>query len=95
MAANSNAVRSHLPLDTVPAEATPKAANPEPATTVARLERRRRSIAELVPASLRHDMIASAAYQRAAERGFAAGHELEDWLAAERDVDETLRARYT
>ncbi|HLZ96738.1 MAG TPA: DUF2934 domain-containing protein [Steroidobacteraceae bacterium] len=32
-------------------------------------------------------MIAEAAYFRAEKRGFRAGHELEDWLAAEADVD--------
>jgi len=31
-------------------------------------------------------MIASAAYLRAERRGFAAGHELEDWLEAEKEV---------
>lgn len=34
--------------------------------------------------------IAEAAYDRAAARGFVPGHELEDWLAAERDVDAHL-----
>jgi len=37
-------------------------------------------------------MIRETAYARAASRGFAAGRELEDWLAAERLVD-TLLAR--
>lgn len=31
-------------------------------------------------------MIREAAYFRAMQRGFAPGHELEDWLAAEREV---------
>ena len=57
--------------------------------------RRQAHITELVPASLRHDMITLAAYHRSAERGFAPGYELDDWLAAERDVDATLRSRYT
>jgi hypothetical protein len=34
----------------------------------------------------RHGRIAALAYQKAAERGFAPGGELEDWLAAERAV---------
>lgn len=34
--------------------------------------------------------IAEAAYFRAEKRGFEAGHELEDWLAAEADVDARL-----
>jgi len=37
-------------------------------------------------AAFRHAAIAKAAYFRAQERGFAPGHELEDWLAAEREV---------
>lgn len=35
----------------------------------------------------RHQMIAVAAYCRAEARGFAAGCEQEDWLAAEEEVD--------
>jgi hypothetical protein len=35
-------------------------------------------------------LIAERAYLRAAERGFAAGHELDDWLAAEREVNARL-----
>ncbi len=35
----------------------------------------------------RHAMIAKAAYFRAERRNFQSGHELEDWLAAEREVD--------
>jgi hypothetical protein len=34
--------------------------------------------------------IAKAAYLHAARRGFAPGHELEDWLAAENEVDQRL-----
>jgi hypothetical protein len=37
-------------------------------------------------------MIAEAAYFRAARRGFAPGGELEDWLAAQREVDALLEA---
>lgn len=31
--------------------------------------------------------IADAAYKRAQDRNFAPGHDLEDWLAAEQDID--------
>jgi hypothetical protein len=34
--------------------------------------------------------IARAAYLIAERRGFAPGHELEDWLAAENEVDQRL-----
>ena len=47
-----------------------------------------------VPASLRHDMIERAAYLRAEQRGFAPGFEVDDWLAAEADVDSIIRERY-
>lgn len=40
----------------------------------------------------REAMIAEAAYYRAEARGFEAGHELEDWLAAEREIDLLLEA---
>jgi hypothetical protein len=33
-----------------------------------------------------HAMIADAAYFRAEKRGFEAGHEIEDWLAAEEEI---------
>jgi hypothetical protein len=35
----------------------------------------------------RHEQIALAAYRRAEERGFEPGHEMEDWLSAEREID--------
>jgi hypothetical protein len=38
----------------------------------------------------RHASIAEAAYFRSQHRGFAPGHELEDWLAAEEEVDQRL-----
>ena len=37
--------------------------------------------------SERHAMIARAAYYRSQQRGFARGYELDDWLAAEHDVN--------
>ena len=38
----------------------------------------------------RYRLIAEAAYFRAERRGFVAGSELDDWLAAELEVDELL-----
>ena len=38
----------------------------------------------------RNALIAKAAYFRAESRGFAPGHETEDWLAAESEVDAKL-----
>ncbi|PZN31756.1 MAG: hypothetical protein DIU71_09170 [Proteobacteria bacterium] len=37
--------------------------------------------------------IARMAYWRAEKRGFEPGHELEDWLAAEKEVDARARTR--
>lgn len=42
----------------------------------------------------RHAMISQAAYSRAAGRGFSPGHELEDWLEAERLVDARLMGEH-
>jgi hypothetical protein len=38
-------------------------------------------------AANRHDAIARIAYRLAAKRGFAPGHEVDDWLAAERQQE--------
>jgi hypothetical protein len=46
---------------------------------------------EVTPEERAH-MIAEAAYYRAERRGFAPGHELEDWLAAEAEIDRELVA---
>lgn len=43
---------------------------------------------ELQPVMSREERIAHRAYRLAAARGFAPGHELDDWLAAERQIDE-------
>jgi hypothetical protein len=48
----------------------------------------------LIPASLRLDMIRDAAYFRAEARGFAPGKQIEDWIAAEQDIDELILRRY-
>lgn len=49
---------------------------------------------EPVPQELRRQMILQAAYLRAEQRGFTPGFELDDWLAAENEVDSLLRERY-
>jgi hypothetical protein len=43
---------------------------------------------------VRRGMIAEGAYLRAERRGFAPGHEEEDWIAAEAEVDALLKARH-
>ena len=75
-------------------------ADPAPVTddSASRLARARRSPpvvnpprAKLTPEA-RHTLIAEAAYLRAERRGFTPGHETEDWLAAEIEVDALLKA---
>lgn len=44
----------------------------------------------IVSESERRSMIERAAYLRAERRNFEAGHELEDWVAAEAEVDNRL-----
>ena len=43
-----------------------------------------------VDPDVRRQLVAAEAYFRAERRGFAAGNELEDWVAAERAVDSRL-----
>lgn len=57
-----------------------KGSNPAAAGTVVSPEERQR-------------MIAETAYFRALQRGFSGGDAVEDWLAAEREVDERLLRR--
>jgi Protein of unknown function (DUF2934) len=47
-----------------------------------------------VSEDVRRGMIAEGAYLRSERRGFAPGHEAEDWLAAEAEVDALLKARH-
>jgi hypothetical protein len=39
-------------------------------------------------------MIRDAAYFRAEARAFAPGKQIEDWIAAEQDIDELILRRY-
>lgn len=45
-----------------------------------------------VDAATRRSWIERAAYFRAERRGFTPGHEAEDWLAAEAEIDAQLRS---
>jgi hypothetical protein len=55
--------------------------------------RKPQSSAAAINPQARHELISVAAYLRAQTRGFAAGHEAEDWLFAETEVDALLKAR--
>lgn len=63
-------------------------------TTVTRKTRTKAAATthEISP-DLRQQMIAEAAYLRAEQRGFGPGDPLDDWLAAEREVDMLLAER--
>lgn len=43
-----------------------------------------------VPQAVRNNMIATAAFYRAERRGFVPGGEMEDWLAAEAEIEQLL-----
>jgi hypothetical protein len=45
---------------------------------------------DLKDLGLRRRLISEAAYHRYAERGYADGHDLDDWLQAEAAVDDAL-----
>jgi hypothetical protein len=47
-----------------------------------------------IPPAIRHQLIQQAAHRRAEDRGFAPGFDLDDWLAAEAEVDAILSERY-
>jgi len=85
-------IRSELPPTADPAAMKPRKPA-QPARAVGDSEPREASNAGLSGPSpqitdiARRDLIARAAYARAEQRGFAPGGELNDWLAAERDVE--------
>jgi hypothetical protein len=77
---------------------TPDVAKGSPAIVSGVLQKppTRKSSREVTPVSVtaarlvgedRRRMIAEAAYYRAEQRGFVPGQELEDWLAAEMEID--------
>ena len=74
---------------TTPPAAAPATPTEATEVTATRLERRE------IPSfsESREARIAEAAYWRAERRGFVAGQELDDWLAAEKEVDEELAKR--
>ena len=79
---------------TLSARKEPTPVYPKPAPAVEKLtpaEEKRASVGE----KTRETMIRETAYLYAERRGFEAGKELEDWLAAEREVDQLLTLRAT
>jgi hypothetical protein len=74
---------------TASTQARPKPATPRVRKTAAKVPAR-----VTISEDVRRGMIAEGAYLRAERRGFASGHEEEDWLAAEAEVDALLKARH-
>ena len=73
----------------VPAKPPARTDAPRPSVRVPRSPTEPARLA-LTPEA-RRTMIAEGAYLRAERRGFAPGHETEDWLAAEAEVDALLK----
>ena len=75
--------------DAAPAAKSNSSASPDTEVTATQLERRE------IPSfsETREARIAEAAYWRAERRGFGGGQELDDWLAAEKEVDEDIATR--
>jgi hypothetical protein len=69
---------------------TPNARNTRKTTSNKPVRKASSSTAALIDPERRRALIAEAAYFRAESRGFAPGHEAEDWLAAELEVDTAL-----
>jgi len=92
--ANSKAGK-RAPRKTAPAKAkipAPRARRVAPVSTavaVPRLENGKAGDPRLSPEE-RHRLIAEAAYFRASRRGFDGGADVEDWLAAEAEIDGKL-----
>ena len=82
----SGSSRTKKPAPALAKEPAPNAGDAE--ITDTQLERRE------IPSfsESREARIAEAAYWRAERRGFTAGQELDDWLAAEKEVDEDIAA---
>ena len=77
---------------TVPPAVTAAEAPKTPARKAAPRAKRTVAARPTVTPDMRRGMIAESAYLRAERRGFAPGHEDEDWLAAEAEVDQLLSA---
>lgn len=77
-----------MPREKTPTDVTVKKRAPRKAATDA--IKSVTNFSSFVGPEKRAALIAEAAYYRAEKRGFAPGHEDEDWLAAENEVDAAL-----
>jgi len=67
-----------------------KAAPKKTAAPKTSAPRAKKAAANSVSEEMRQHMIREAAYYRAQHRGFGGGAEMEDWCAAEREIDAML-----
>jgi len=67
-----------------------KAAAKTPAKTASKAKK---ATSILFTDEARREMIATAAYFRAQQRGFQGGSPVDDWLVAETEIDSQIRAR--
>ena len=77
-----------MPREKSPASPTPRKRAPRKATSAGIAVEP--AFSQFVGPEQRASLIAEAAFFRAEKRGFAPGHEVEDWLAAESEVDAKL-----
>ena len=79
------------PASPAPKKASSKPAAPAPQKTPTSPTYNSNARADVSPDELRR-LISEAAYYRAKQRGFAPGHEVEDWIAAEAEVMRRLNS---
>lgn len=88
---NPRGTRKSAETKTAPSQQQqPKSQPKPPPKSPAKSQLHRTSGAALIDPQRRRALIAEAAYFRAERRGFAPGHEAQDWLAAEIEVDTAL-----
>ncbi len=89
MSAKSQQQKPHQRLVAVPREKSSSLAEAAIERIIDRHESGADGLSFIDPA-FRHEMIATAAYYMAEQRGFVPGHESDDWIAAESTVNATL-----
>ena len=72
------------------AQTTTSSRSPRRATTKSARTPSAPAVATMIDPESRRALIAQAAFYRAERRGFEPGHEVQDWLAAEAEVDTGL-----
>lgn len=84
----ASAVKSKKSLPTTGSAAKAK---PVKAATTSKSTPRKSNPKTTVSPEERYQMVAAAAYLHAEKRHFASGHALDDWIAAETDIDAMLK----